>query len=30
MRHIPTIFNDIYDELTLALNDSIPTVGEGM
>ena len=29
MRHIPTIFNDIYDELLLALDDSIPMVGEG-
>ena len=28
IRNIP--FQDIHDELLLALNDSIPTVGEGM
>ena len=30
IRHIPTIFRDVYDELLLAFNDCIPTVGEGM
>ena len=30
IRNIPTIFKDVYDELLLALNDSIPTVSEGV
>lgn len=30
MRDLPTILQDIHDELLLALNDFIPTVGKGM
>jgi hypoxanthine-guanine phosphoribosyltransferase len=30
IRIVPTIFQDIHDELVLALNDIIPTVSEGM
>ncbi len=30
IRMVPTIFQDIHDELVLALNDIIPTVSEGM
>jgi hypoxanthine-guanine phosphoribosyltransferase len=30
IRIIPSVFQDIHDELVLALNDIIPTVDEGM
>ena len=30
MRIIPAVFQDIHDELILALNNIIPTVDEGM
>jgi hypoxanthine-guanine phosphoribosyltransferase len=30
IRVIPAVFQDIHDELVLALNDIIPTVNEGM
>ena len=29
MRTTPTVFQDIYEELVLTLNDIIPTVNEG-
>ncbi len=29
IRNVPTIVNDIYNELILTLDNNIPTVGEG-
>jgi len=30
IRNLPTIFKDVYDELGPALDDAIPTVGDGV
>jgi hypothetical protein len=30
IRNMPTIFKDVYDELVPALDDAIPTVGDGV